>query len=136
MKVIEIHNEQHIALARQTARGVAEKLNFSLADKTRVATAVSELARNVYVHGGGGLMEIEEIHQGERIGIRFIFIDEGPGIANVEQAIQDGFSTSNGLGQGLPGSKRLMDYLQIESELGATDSSCAVSCLQIERGME
>ena len=70
-------------------------------------------------------MEIEEIHQGERIGIRFIFIDEGPGIANVEQAIQDGFSTSNGLGHGLPGSKRLMDYLQIESELGATDSSCA-----------
>ena len=118
MEVIEIHNEQHIVLARQFARRVAEKLGFSLADKTRVATAVSELARNVYVHGGGGLMEIEEIHQDERIGIRFIFIDEGPGIANVEQAMQDGFSTSKGLGQGLPGSRRLMDDLQIESELG------------------
>jgi serine/threonine-protein kinase RsbT len=117
MEVIEIHNEQHIVLARQTARRVAEKLGFRLVDKTRVATAVSELARNVYVHGGGGLMEIEEIHQGERIGLRFIFIDEGPGIASVEQAMQDGFSTSKGLGQGLPGSKRLMDYLQIESEL-------------------
>ncbi len=118
MEAIEIHNEEHIALARQTARRVAEKLGFRLVDKTRVATAVSELARNVYVHGGGGRMEIEEIHHGERIGIRFIFIDEGPGIANVEQAIQYGFSTSNDLGQGLPGSKRLMDYLQIESELG------------------
>ena len=118
MEVIEITNEQHIVQARQTARRVAEKLGFRLVDKTRVATAVSELARNVYVHGGGGRMEIEEIHQGERIGIRFIFIDEGPGIANVEQAIQNGFSTNNGLGQGLPGSKRLMDYLRIESELG------------------
>ena len=117
MEVIEIHNEEHIALARQLARGVAEKLGFPLVDKTRIATAVSELARNVYVHGGGGLMEIEEIHQGERIGIRFIFIDKGPGIANVEQAMQDGFSTKKGLGQGLPGSKRLMDDLQIESEL-------------------
>jgi serine/threonine-protein kinase RsbT len=118
MEVIEIINEQHIVQARQIARRVAEKLGFRLVDKTRVAAAVSELARNVYVHGGGGRMEIEEIHQGERIGIRFIFIDEGHGIPNVEQAIQDGFSTSNGLGQGLPGSKRLMDYLQIESELG------------------
>jgi serine/threonine-protein kinase RsbT len=118
MEVVEIHNEEHIALARQLARRVAEKLGFTLVDKTRVATAVSELARNVYVHGSGGLMEIEEIHQGERIGIRFIFIDEGPGIASVEQAMQDGFSTSKGLGQGLPGSRRLMDDLQIESELG------------------
>jgi serine/threonine-protein kinase RsbT len=118
MEVIEIHNEEHIVLARQLARRVAEKLGFRLVDKTRVATAVSELARNVYVHGGGGCMEIEEIRQGERIGIRFIFIDEGPGMPNVEQAMQDGFSTNKGLGQGLPGSKRLMDYLQIESELG------------------
>jgi serine/threonine-protein kinase RsbT len=118
MEVIEIYNEEHIALARQLARLVAEKLGFRLVDKTRIATAVSELARNVYFHGGGGRMKIEEINQSERIGIRFIFIDEGPGIANVEQAMQDGFSTSKGLGQGLPGSKRLMDYLQIESELG------------------
>ncbi len=118
MKVIEIHDEEHIVVARQTARRAAEKLGFSLVDKTRVATAVSELARNVYVHGSGGRMEIEELHQGERIGIRFIFIDEGPGIANVEQAMQDGFTTSKGLGQGLPGSKRLMDYLQIESKPG------------------
>ena len=118
METVEIINEQHIVLARQLARRIAEKLGFSLVDKTRVATAVSELARNVYVHGAGGRMEIEEIHQGGKIGIRCIFIDEGPGIANVEQAMQDGFSTSNGLGQGLPGSRRLMDYFQIESELG------------------
>ncbi len=118
MEVIEIHNEQHIVLARQLARRVAEKLGFRLVDKTRVATAVSELARNVYVHGGGGRMEIEEIHQGGKIGISCIFVDEGPGMPNVEQAMQDGFSTSKGLGQGLPGSKRLMDDLQIESELG------------------
>ena len=118
MEVIEITNEQHIVQARQIARRVAEKLGFRLVDKTRVAAAVSELARNVYVHGGGGRMEIEEIHRGGKIGIRCIFVDEGPGIPNVEQAMQDGFSTNIGLGQGLPGSKRLMDYLQIESELG------------------
>ncbi len=118
MEAIEIINEQHIVQARQIARRVTEKLCFRLVDKTRVAAAVSELARNVYVHGGGGRMEIEEIHQGERIGIRFIFIDEGPGIPNIEQAMQDGFTTKKGLGQGLPGSKRLMDYFQIESELG------------------
>ena len=118
MEVIEITNEQHIVQARQIARRVAEKLGFRLVDKTRVATAVSELARNVYVHGGGGRMEIAEIHQGGKIGIRFIFVDEGPGIPNVEEAMQDGFSTNNGLGQGLPGSKRLMDDLQIESKLG------------------
>ena len=118
MEVIEIINEQHIVQARQIARRVAEKLGFRLVDKTRVAAAVSELARNVYVHGGGGRMEIEEIHRGGKIGIRCIFVDEGPGIPNVEQAMQDGFSTNIGLGQGLPGSKRLMDYLQIESELG------------------
>ena len=118
MEVIQIINEQHIVQARQIARRVAEKLGFRLVDKTRVAAAVSELARNVYVHGGGGRMEIEEIHRGGKIGIRCIFVDEGPGIPNVEQAMQDGFSTNIGLGQGLPGSKRLMDYLQIESELG------------------
>jgi len=118
METVEIINEQHIVQARQIARRVAEKLGFRLVDKTRVATAVSELARNVYDHGGGGRMEIEEIHQGGKIGIRFIFVDEGPGIPNVEQAIQDGFSTSNGFGQGLPGSKRLMDDLQIESKVG------------------
>ncbi len=118
MKTAEIINEQHIVQARQIARRVAEKLGFRLVDKTRVATAVSELARNVYVHGGGGRMEIEEIHQGGKIGIRFIFVDEGPGIANVEQAMKDGFSTGKSLGQGLPGSKRLMDDLQIESKVG------------------
>ena len=118
MEIVEINNEQHIVLARHFARSVAEKLGFRLVDKTRVATAVSELARNLYVHGGGGRMEVEEIHEGEKIGIRFIFVDKGPGIANVEQAMQDGFSTGKGLGQGLPGSKRLMDYLKIESEVG------------------
>ncbi len=118
METVEIINEQHIVQARQIARRVAEKLGFRLVDKTRVATAVSELARNVYDHGGGGRMEIEEIHQGGKIGIRFIFVDEGLGIPNVEQAMQDGFSTGKGLGQGLPGSERLMDDLQIESKVG------------------
>lgn len=118
METVEIINEQHIVHARQLARSIAEKLGFRLVDKTRLVTAVSELARNVYVHGGGGRMEIEEIHQDGRIGIRCVFIDKGPGIPNIELAMQDGFTTSKGLGQGLPGSNRLMDYLQIESEPG------------------
>ena len=118
METVEINNEQHIVQARQLARSIAEKLGFRLVDKTRLVTAVSELARNVYVHGGGGRMEIEEIYKDGRIGIRCVFIDKGPGIPNIELAMQDGFTTGKGLGQGLPGSNRLMDYLQIESEPG------------------
>lgn len=118
METIEILTEDHIVLARQAARDLADKIGFSIVNKTRVATAVSELARNVWTYCGGGQMEFEKITDGERIGIRCVFVDEGPGIADIEEAMTPGFSTADGLGQGLPGSKRLMDELKIESEVG------------------
>ncbi len=118
MKVFEIRSDEDVVRARQAARTTAEKLGFSIVNKTRIATAVSELARNVYKHGGGGRMEIEEIREGEKAGIHCIFTDQGPGIPDIEQAMSDGFSTAHGLGQGLPGSKRLMDNLKVESQMG------------------
>lgn len=118
MEIFEIRSEEDIVRARMAARTTAEKLGFSIVNKTRIATAVSELARNVYNHGGGGRMEIEDIREGKKAGIRCIFTDQGQGIPDIEQAMGDGFSTGNGLGQGLPGSKRLMDNLKVESQIG------------------
>ena len=118
MEVFESRSDEDIVRARQAARTTAEKLGFSIVNKTRIATAVSELARNVYNHGGGGRMEIEKIREGKKSGIRCIFIDQGQGIPDIEQAMGDGYSTGNGLGQGLPGSKRLMDNLKVESQIG------------------
>ena len=118
METIEISDEQSIVIARQTARRAAEELGYSIVDKTRIATAVSELARNVYTHGGGGKMKMEKITKSDKIGLKFIFLDEGPGIENINQAMEDGFTTKKGLGHGLPGSKRLMDEFKVESEVG------------------
>ena len=115
---IDIRTEDDIVITRAAARDVAGRLDFSLIDKTRIATAVSELARNTLVHGGGGRMEIRRRANGAGNGVHCVFVDEGKGIADIEQALGDGFTTNNGLGHGLPGSKRLMDELTIESEPG------------------
>jgi len=119
MEVIDIRTERDVVRARQMARSLAEELGFSLVDKTRIATAVSELARNVFLHGGGGRMEYGVVSEGVKKGIRCVFIDTGPGIPDVNLALQDGFTTTtSGLGQGLPGAKRLMDGMTVESEPG------------------
>ena len=108
-----ILDEEDIIHTRRVAREQAEQLGFSIMDKTRVATAVSELARNVFHHGGGGYMEIEAIHREGQRGLRCVFIDEGPGIVDIELALTDGYTTGNTLGHGLPGAKRLVDELTI-----------------------
>ena len=118
MEKIEITSEHDIVLARTAARELAGEQGFSIMVKTRVATAVSELARNVLLHGGGGRMEYELLNTNERKGVRCVFIDEGPGIPNIENALHDGFSTSSTLGHGLPGSRRLVDEFEISSEVG------------------
>ena len=117
-KQVEIHSETDIVLARRLARTMAESLGFSVMGKTRIATAVSELARNVYQHGGGGSMLLETINQQNRLGLQCVFIDQGPGIADITMAMMDGYSTGNTLGHGLPGSKRLVDEFEIHSEVG------------------
>ena len=117
MITIDIETEDDIIYARSEARRLAQELGLSLMDKTRLATAVSELARNIYKYASTGLVEIEALSDGKS-GVRCRFIDEGPGIGNIDQVMQDGFSSGKSLGYGLPGAKRLADEFSIVSELG------------------
>ncbi len=115
METYLIKDEEDIVQTRRAARELAGKLGFSIMDKTRVATAVSELARNTFVHGGGGYMELSQIKSNNYFGVRCVFVDEGPGIESIELALTDGFTTAKSLGHGLPGAKRLVDELTIDS---------------------
>ena len=122
--VIEKSSEQRlvssddVVVARQNVRARAVEIGLNLIDQTKVVTAASELARNTVVHGGGGVLKIENIADSGRRGLRLVFEDSGPGIADVAQAMQDGFTTGNGLGLGLGGAKRLASEFQIESRAG------------------
>ncbi|MDI9581112.1 MAG: anti-sigma regulatory factor [Actinomycetales bacterium] len=104
-----------IVLARRQVRIAAAELGLSLVDQTKVVTVASELARNALVHAGGGRMRVEIVHNGPRRGLRLTVVDEGPGIEDVEQALTEGFSTANGLGLGLSGSRRLVDEFDLVS---------------------
>ncbi len=114
---IEIASEEGIIVARQKVRELAVNMGFSAVDQTRIATAVSELARNIYQFAGKGMVTIFSLH-GERKGIQIVCEDHGPGIADIDLAMTDGYSTVKSLGLGLPGARRLMDEFQIESEPG------------------
>jgi serine/threonine-protein kinase RsbT len=103
---------------RQRVRARATELRFSLVDQTKLVTAASELARNALTYGGGGSAEIEVLGADKRRGVRVVFTDKGPGIANVEEAMRDGFTTGSGLGLGLGGAKRLVNEFEIESTVG------------------
>ena len=113
-----VRSQEEIVLARQQARGWAVKLGFSLVDQTKIVTATSELARNAVTHGGGGTMQIELVTKGPRRGLRLSFVDQGPGIPDLQLALKDGYTSGNGMGLGLSGSRRLMDEFQIESAVG------------------
>ena len=116
---VPILSEPDVVAARQAVRRLTQQLGFSLVDQTKFVTAASELARNALIYGGGGRMQWEILTNGPRNGLRLSFIDEGPGIPNLELAMQDGYSTGNSLGLGLPGSRRLMDEFEIDSEIGS-----------------
>jgi len=115
---VEIADNQDVVVVRQRAREQAHRAGFSLLETTKLVTAASELARNTLEHGGGGYAELEVCTDGIRRGVRMRFIDEGPGIPDVEQALRDGFTTGKGLGLGLGGSRRLVTELQIETSVG------------------
>lgn len=118
---VPISGDADIVLARQRAREAAKALGFGMVDQSRIATAVSELARNVvkYATNRRGEVIIRTVRNPDRgTGIEIVVKDEGPGIASVEEAIRDGFTTRGGLGMGLPGAKRLMDDLVVDSALG------------------
>jgi serine/threonine-protein kinase RsbT len=115
---LDVRSQEDVVLVRQAVRIMAVESGFSLVDQTKVVTAASELARNTFVYGGGGTVSIERLEEGTRRGIRLTFEDQGPGIANVEQALRDGYTTGNGLGLGLGGARRLASEFAIESAPG------------------
>jgi len=106
-----------VVTARELGRRKAQELGFGLAKQTRLATAISEIARNAVVHGGGGEMEIENVTNHRHI-LRVTIRDQGPGIQDIDKAMQDGYSTTGTLGAGLPGARRLVDAFHIESIVG------------------
>lgn len=113
-----INSDQDIVAARQRGRALAVELGFSAVDSTLVATAISELARNIVSYAGTGEITLRTIQNSTRQGILIVAADEGPGIHDLRQALRDGFSTSGSLGLGLPGVRRLMDEFEIASQPG------------------
>ncbi|HZU33041.1 MAG TPA: anti-sigma regulatory factor [Candidatus Angelobacter sp.] len=107
-----------VVLARQKVRQWATEMKFTLVDQTKLVTAASELARNALEHGKGGHMVIEQVENSTKNGLKLVFEDQGPGIADIEAALRDGFTTGGGMGLGLGGSKRLVNDFQIHSEPG------------------
>jgi serine/threonine-protein kinase RsbT len=117
-ETLPLGSEEDVVRVRQVARAWSVDLGFSLVDQTKIVTAASELARNTIVHGGGGGVTVEALNDGARRGIRLTFVDQGPGIADVSQALKDGFTTGTGLGLGLGGARRLMSDFAVSSEPG------------------
>jgi serine/threonine-protein kinase RsbT len=115
---IAIDRDSDIVTARQRGRELAASIGFSRTDQTLIATAISEVARNILVHAQRGTLLVRLIEADGRRGIFVEARDHGPGIADIELALRDGYSTTKSLGLGLPGSRRMMDDLTIESELG------------------
>jgi serine/threonine-protein kinase RsbT len=116
--VVPIANDHDIVMARQRGRELAGRLNFSVTDLTLIATAISEIARNITSYAGTGEVRLELVNSAGRGGIVVIATDRGPGIPDVDRAVQDGYSSGQGLGLGLPGARRLMDEFEIRSTIG------------------
>ncbi|NLL53474.1 MAG: anti-sigma regulatory factor [Peptococcaceae bacterium] len=116
--IVNIGLESDIVTARQQGKKLAKHLDFSSSELTTIATAISELARNIVDYAGGGEIILKLIQQNGKQGIAIVARDNGPGIKDLELAMQDGYSTGKGLGLGLPGTKRLMDDFEIFSEIG------------------
>jgi serine/threonine-protein kinase RsbT len=114
-----IATDADIVIARQSGRDLADKLGCSSTDATLIATAISEIARNIVSYAGGGEVEISVVDDGDgHRGIEVVARDEGPGIELLDRAMEDGYTTGRGLGLGLPGARRLMDEFEIESRVG------------------
>ena len=121
---IPVHSSEDIVWVRQAVRTWAIELGFGLVDQTKLVTAASELARNTVDYGGGGTVQLEAINNGVNRGLRLTFEDHGPGIPDVELALQNGYTTGSGLGLGLGGAKRLANEFEIESRCGKGTRVC------------
>ncbi len=127
MDELPIRTGDDVVRVRQQVRVLAAKSGLSLVDQTKVVTAASELARNALVHGGGGLARVEVVTSAlGKNGIRIGFTDEGPGIADVDLALSDGWSSGDGLGLGLSGARRLVDEFELTSKPGSGTSVVVV----------
>lgn len=117
-ETLGIHSEQDVVSVRQTVKAWAAQLRFSIVDQTKIVTAASELGRNTFIYGGGGTAKLEILSEGIRTGLRVTFEDHGPGIPDIEKAMQDGYTTGKGMGLGMSGSKRLVNDFKIVSKVG------------------
>jgi len=119
VNVVKISSESDIVVVRKMAREASAAMGFGVTDVTRIVTAASELARNIFKYAGEGMVHWQIINKiGPSIGIELTFEDNGPGIPDISKAMTPGYSTGGGLGMGLPGAKRLMDEMEIRSEVG------------------
>src|SRR3954469_13554380 len=117
-ETLEIRTSADVVAVRQAARGLAERVGFTLVDLTKLVTAASELARNTIDYGGGGSVRLELIENGVRRGVRLTFEDQGPGIPDIALALKDGYTSGHGLGLGLGGARRLVNDFAIDSSPG------------------
>lgn len=125
-EVLQLRSDSDVVRARQAVRAMCAEAGFTLVDQTKMVTAASELARNTIIHGGGGTATLESLEDGSRKGVRMAFEDEGPGIPDIAQAMKDGFTTGNGMGLGLGGSRRLVNDFEISSRQGTGTRVVAV----------
>jgi serine/threonine-protein kinase RsbT len=114
----QIRTTEDVVAVRQMVRQKAIDLGFNLVDQTKLVTAASEIARNTLEYGGGGTVKLETLRNGTKSGLRLTFVDEGPGIADVKLAMQDGYTSGSGLGLGLSGAKRLSSEFDVQSQPG------------------
>ena len=126
-EVQEIAGDDDVVRVRQLVRAQAvAATRLSLVDQTKLVTAASELARNTLLHGGGGRAEVQIVTNGRRKGVRLVFTDSGPGIADLDLAFTDGYTTKGGLGLGLSGARRLMDEFEVQTAPGQGTTVTAV----------
>lgn len=134
--VCPIAREVDVYVAMARTREIAQQLGFDQTDRTRIEIAVLELSRNILVHAGSGTISIETVESPEATGISIAASDNGPGIADIELAMRDGFSTAQTLGAGLPGVRRLMDTFGIESTVGVGTLVRATKWLKSAKGID
>lgn len=115
---VPVTDDSCVVSARHQGRAMAQELGFSPVELTLIATAISEIARNIAVYAGSGEILLDKVRDGDRSGIRIVARDKGPGIPDVDRALQDGYSTGKSLGLGMPGARRLMDEFEVVSTVG------------------
>lgn len=119
LQICQLHSEDDLLDARAAVKMHAKDMSFSTLNQTKIVTAASELGRNVIEHGLGGSMQVDKVTSDGQVGMRMTFKDSGPGIANMDLALTDGYSSQKGMGLGLTGSKRLMDEFELRSQPNA-----------------